>query len=116
MLRIDARAYDISEKEFTQGRMIAPIIMEILGHKKFELPKVRIDELFSNVLDCDIGLGSNPNTLIRIGVVVAYHRGCDNRRFTRSGRTLNHDDSIVVLIRQYPLDGCALRGIKLRGD
>jgi hypothetical protein len=87
--------------------------MEILGHKEFKFAKALFDELFSDVLDCDVGMGSNPNLLIGFGVVVTYDRGCDNRGFASSGRTLDYDDSIVVLIRQYPLHGCALRVIEV---
>ena len=86
--------------------------MEILGYEEFKSAKTLFDELFSDVLDCDVGMGSNPNILTRVGVVVAYDRGCDNRRFASSGRTLDCDDSIFVLIRQYPLHGCVLRGVE----
>ena len=72
--------------------------MEILGYKESEIAEALFKELFSNVLDCNVRLGSDPDTLTRFGVVMAYHRGCDDRRLTRPGRILNHDNSIVVLV------------------
>lgn len=94
----------------------APIKVEILGYKKFEVVEALFNKLFSNVLDGDVRLGSNPNFLTRIGVPVAYDRSCDDRRFARSGRTLNYDNSIVVLVREDLLDSSTLRGIEIAGE
>ena len=72
--------------------------MEIPGYKEFEIAEAFSNELFGDVLDCNVRLGSDPNTMTGFGVVMAYHRGCDDRRLTRPGRTLNHDNSIVILV------------------
>ena len=88
----------IFQKEFHVRHDDAPIVMEIPGHKEFELIKALFDELLSDIFDCDIRLGSDPDTRTRIGLVIAYHRGCNNRRFARSGGAVDHDDSIVILV------------------